>query len=165
MLSICLICRLPLFLLAFVSFFLLHSLAYGTELKEEKRVLILFSNQSDLPAHPMLEKGIKSSLAVGTEFHIEYFIEYMDLYRNPDQTSYQFLLDSYHHKFSRKKIDLIIAFAPPALSFVVAHGNDLFPQTSVVFTAIPRQQLKRLDLGPMVTGVLSNIDYAGSWKT
>jgi len=83
-LSFCFLCKLHLFLLAFVSFFLFHSLTYGAELKEEKRVLILFSNQSDLPAYPMVEKGIKSSLDAGHEFHLEYFIEYMDYYRNPN---------------------------------------------------------------------------------
>jgi hypothetical protein len=163
--SFCFLCRLHLFLLAFVSFFLFHSLTYATELKEEKRVLILFSNQSDLPAYTMVEKGIKSSLKAGTEFHIEYFIEYMDYYRNPDQTDNQLLLDLYHHKFSRHKIDLVIAYGPPSLSLVVAHSNDLFPQTPVVFSGILREQLKELHLSPMVTGVLLDIDYAGLLET
>ena len=30
----------------------------------------------------MVEKGIKSALAAGTEFHIDYFIEFMDSYRD-----------------------------------------------------------------------------------
>ena len=62
MFSFCFICRLHLFLLAFASFFLFHSLTYGTELKQEKRVLILFTNPSDLPAYPFVERVIKSSL-------------------------------------------------------------------------------------------------------
>ena len=163
--SFCFLCKLHLLLLAFVSFFLCHSLTYATELNEEKRVLILFSNQSDLPAYPMVEKGIKSSLDAGHEFHIEYFIEYMDYYRNPDQTDNQLLLDLYHHKFSRHKIDLVIAYGPPSLSLVVAHSNDLFPQTPVVFSGILREQLKGLNLSPMVTGVLADIDYAGLLET
>jgi PAS domain S-box-containing protein len=165
MFSFCFICRLHLFLLALVSFFLFHSLTYGTEFKEEKRVLILFASQSDLPANPMVEKGIKSSLEAGTEFRIEYFIEYMDLYRNPDQTYSQLLLDLYHQKFSSKKIDLIIAYSAPSLSLVIDHGNDLFPQTPVVFSGILREQLKGLKLSPMVTGVLTDIDYAGLLET
>ena len=155
----------PLFWLAIVSFVPFHSVAYGNELKEEKRVLVLFPHQSDLPAYPMVEKGIKSSLAAGTEFHIEYFIEYMDLYRNPDQDSYRFLLDLYHHKFSRKKIDLIIAHGTPSLNLVAVHGKDLFPHTPVVFSAIPRTQLKSIQLSSMMTGVLADIDYAGLLNT
>ncbi len=154
-----------MFFLALVAFFLFHSLAYGTELKEEKRVLILFPAQNDLPAYHFVEKGIKASLEAGTEFHIEYFIEYMDLYRNPDRDSYRFLLDLSHHKFTRKRIDLIIAYGALSLSLVIAHGNDLFPQTPVVFSGVPREQLKGLTLGPMVTGVLADIDYAGLLET
>jgi PAS domain S-box-containing protein len=164
-LSFCFIGKLPLFLLAFVSFFLFHSLTYGTEIKEEKRILIVFDGQSDLPAYPLVEKGIKSSLAAGTEFHIEYFIEYMDYYRHPDQTHEQLLLDLYRHRYSREKIDLIIPFAPPSLSFVIAHGNDLFPQTPVVFSGILQEQIKGLNLSPNVTGVLADIDYAGLLDT
>jgi PAS domain S-box-containing protein len=159
------ICKLHLLLLAFISFFFFHSLTYGTELKEEKRVLILFPAQSDLPAYPAVEKGIKSGLKAGTEFHIEYFIEHMDYYRNPDQTHSQLLLDLYHHKYSRHRIDLVIAYSAPSLSLVMAHGNDLFPQTPVVFSGIPRAQLKELTLSPMVTGVLIDIDYAGLLET
>ena len=165
MFSVCFICKLHLFLLAFISLFLFHSLTYATELKQEKRVLILFDGQSDLPAYPLAEKGIKSSLEKGTEFHIEYFIEYMDLYRNPDQTHDQFLLDLYRHKFSRQKIDLVIAWSAPPLNFVIAHGNDLFPQAPVVFCGIQREQLKRLNLSAKFTGVLADIDYAGLLET
>jgi signal transduction histidine kinase/ABC-type uncharacterized transport system substrate-binding protein len=154
-----------LFLLAFVSFLLFNSLTYGNELREEKRVLILFTAQSDLPAYPMVVKGVKSSLQAGTEFHIEYFIQYMDYYRNPDPADAQLLLDLYHRKFSREKIDLVIAYSSAALNLVVTHSNDLFPQTPVVFSGILREQLKVLHLNPMVTGVLVDIDYAGLLET
>jgi PAS domain S-box-containing protein len=157
--------KLHLFLLAFASLFLFHSLTYATELKQEKRVLILFNNRSDLPAIPFVEKGIKSSLKAGTEFHIEYFIEFMDYYRNPDQTYNQLLFDLYRHKFSRHKIDLVFAWGPASHSLVVAHSNELFPQTPVVISGILREQLKGKNLSPVVAGVLLDIDYAGLLET
>jgi PAS domain S-box-containing protein len=165
MFSFCFICKLHVFLLAFASIFLFHSLIYATELKQEKRVLILFPSQSDLPAYPLVEKGIKSSLKAGMEFHIEYFIEHMDYYRNPGKTHNQLLLDLYHHKFSRHRIDLVIAYSAPSLSLVITHRDDLFPQTPVVFSGILREQLNGLNLGPKVTGVLTDIDYAGLLET
>jgi hypothetical protein len=60
MLNFCFLYKLHLFLFPFVFFFSFHSLAHGNELKEEKRVLVLFPAQSDLPAFPMEEEGIKS---------------------------------------------------------------------------------------------------------
>jgi hypothetical protein len=137
MFSFCFICKMHLFLLTVVSLFWFHSLTYATELKEEKRVLILFTNQSDLPAYLVVEKGIKSGLKAGTEFQIKYFIEYMDYYRNPDPTYIQSLLDSYHRKFSNHRIDLVIPYAPPALSLVIAHGNDLFSANPLCFFRNP----------------------------
>ncbi len=164
-LRFCLICRLYLFLSAILSFFLFHSLTFGAEIKDAKRVLILFPAQSDVPAHPMAIKGIKSSLAAGTEFRIEYFIEYMDLYRNPRRDAYQYMTDLYRYKFHEKKVDLIIAYAALILRMVAARAHDLFPRTPVVFSGILREQLKELNLSPMVTGVLSGVDYTGLLET
>lgn len=48
----------------------------------KKRVLILFSSQSNIPAQPYVVKGITSVLDATADFHAEYFIEYMDLPRN-----------------------------------------------------------------------------------
>lgn len=89
----------------------------------------------------------------------------MDRYRNSDQTHYRQLLDIYRHKYSGKKFDLIIVFSAPALDWVIAHGDEIFPQTPVVFTAILKEQLKRLDIKANVTGVLADIDFAGLLDT
>jgi hypothetical protein len=63
-------------------------------------ILILFPGQSDLAAYPLTEKSIKSALAEGTEFRIEYFIEYMDCYRNSDQKPSSVNLQSSFHMVS-----------------------------------------------------------------
>ncbi|MBT8364004.1 MAG: hypothetical protein KJP23_04805 [Deltaproteobacteria bacterium] len=58
-----------------------------------------------------------------------------------------------------KKIDLVIPFSAPALDLVVAHGDRLFPQTPVVFTAVLDEQLKSLNLKSNVTDVLVKVDF------
>ena len=50
----------------------------------------------------------------------------MEFYLIPDPTYVQFLLDLYHQKFSNHRIDLVIAYSAPALSFIIAHSNDLW---------------------------------------
>jgi len=158
-------CKLPSLVLAFLSLLLFHSLVCGTEFREKKQVLILFPSQSDLPAYPLVEQGIRSSLDAGTEFDIEYFVEYMDCYRNPGREHQQLLADLYHQTYSRHKIDLVIAYGAPSLEFVIAHSDDLFPRTPVVFSGVPRKQLEGLNLHPEITGVLADIDYAGLLET
>ncbi len=71
---------LHLFLLVSLFFFAFLPNTYANELKEKKRVLVIFSSHSDFPAYPMIAQGIKQGLGAGTEFDIEYFIEYMDSY-------------------------------------------------------------------------------------
>mgnify|MGYP001828381755 CR=1 FL=1 len=157
--------KFGLLLLAAAFFLSFHLSAIVSASKEEKKILILFPGQSDLAAYPLAERGIKSALAEGTEFRIEYFIEYMDRYRNSDEAHYRQLLDIYRHKYSSKKFDLIIVFSAPALDWVIAHGDEIFPQTPVVFTAILKEQLKRLDIKANVTGVLADIDFVGLLDT
>ena len=53
----------------------------------------------------------------------------------------------------------------PALNMVITNHNDLFPQTPVVFSGIPRVQIEGLKLSSLVTGVLLDIDYAGLLET
>ncbi len=128
-----LFCTLYLLLLVSLSSIVFHSPAYGNEPKEKKRILVIFDGQSDQPAFARVEQGIKSSLEAGTEFDIEYFFEYMDYYRNPEKIHNQLLVDLYHHTFSRIKIDLIIAYSPPTLEFVLGHSGDLFKISPLSF--------------------------------
>ncbi|MEE4242923.1 MAG: ABC transporter substrate binding protein [Desulfopila sp.] len=153
-----------LFLLVSFFFFAFLPNIYANELKEKKRVLVIFYEQSDLPAYSKVEQGIKQGLGAGTEFDIEYFFEYMDSHRNPDQKHKQLLSDLYRHKFSKKKIDLIIAYGVAPLEFVIAHHDDFFQNIPVVFAAT-RTNIAHISLPPETTGVLSDIDYAGMLNT
>ncbi len=156
---------LHLFLLVSLFFFSFLPNTYANDLKEKKRVLIIFHAQSDYPAYPMVEQGIKQGLGAGTEFDIEYFIEYLDSDRNPDQKHNQLLTDLYHHKYAKKKIDLIITYGLLSLEFVIVHRDDLFQNIPVVFSAIPQTNIESLSLPPEITGVLADIDYVGLLHT
>jgi len=152
---------LHLFLLVSLFFFIFLPNTYANELKEKKRILVIFSSHSDFPAYPMIAQGIKQGLEAGTEFDIEYFIEYMDSYRNPDQKHNQLLSALYHHKFSKKKIDLVITYGVLSLEFVIAYQDDFFQNIPVVFSGITQTVIEGLSLPPGITGVLADIDYAG----
>ena len=158
-------CMVHLFLLVSLFFFYFLPNTYANDLKEKKRVLVIFASQSDLPAYSMIEQGIKQGLEAGTEFDIEYFIEYMDTYRNPDQKHNQLLTDLYHHKYAKNKIDLIITYDLASLEFVIVHRDDLFQNIPVVFSGITQTNIESLRLPPEITGVFADIDYAGLLNT
>ncbi|MDB4444515.1 PAS domain S-box protein, partial [bacterium] len=52
-----------------------------------------------------------------------------------------------------------------ALEFAVAHGDEIFPQTPVVFSTVLETQLKHLKLKQNFTGSLLQIDYRGLLNT
>jgi hypothetical protein len=107
--------KFGLILFAAAFFLLFHFPTAASALKEDKKILILFPGQSELAAYPLTERAIKSAFAASTEFRIEYFTEYMDCYRNSDQTHYRKILELYRHKYSGKNIVSIIVFSTPAL--------------------------------------------------
>ncbi|RPJ74606.1 MAG: GAF domain-containing protein, partial [Desulfobacteraceae bacterium] len=127
----------------------------------KKNILIIFSGQSDTPAHPHIVRGIKSGLASGKDFHTEYFIEYMDLPRNSSEAYYQHLLALYRQKYAASRIDLVIPITGPALTFAVQHRDEIFPNTPLVFTAVLEDELKEIALPADCSGILADIDFAG----
>ena len=57
------------------------SAAFPLQAQESKRVLLLFSNESLLPAGQILTSSIQNTLNAGTEEHLEFFPEYLDFVR------------------------------------------------------------------------------------
>ena len=139
--------------------------ASGQHPKETKRVFILFSGQNDLPGQLLNKEGKQVSLEKAEDFQFEYFIEYMDSYRFTDASHKKNLLNLYRTKFADKKIDLFLPNGYHALEFAVAHGDEIFPQTPVVFSTVLETQLKKLKLKQNFTGSLLQIDYRGLLNT
>jgi len=125
-----------LILISLGSLLLIVNLANGQQPKETKRVLILITGQKNVPGYVLAEEAMRASLDQSMDFQIEYFIEHMDRYRFKDASYQKILLDLYRTKYVDKKIDLIIAYGYHALEFTAAHGDDIFPHTPVVFSAV-----------------------------
>jgi hypothetical protein len=135
--------------------------ATGTGLETKKQVLVLFTGPSHLPAYALINQGIKSTFSLNPDPHIEYFIEYMDVYRDPSPGHYRGLLDLYRRKYSGVALDLVITISSPALRFAVEHGDELFPLTPVVYAGVLPKELEQINLGTNFTGVYAEVDFAG----
>lgn len=158
--SLCVIRKLQLLVVSAVLFGPFPFPAAGDEPLEEKRVLILLPSQSETPAHPLIVGGIKSALAAGSEFRIDYFIEYMDRFRNTSQAHYQKLVELYRQKYADTKLDLVIPFSGLGLGFAVDQADHIFPRTPVVFSGVFDEELPHRDLPANFTGILADIDFA-----
>ncbi len=140
---------------------LLPKPATGEGTGTKNRVLVLFTGPSHFPAYALINQGIRSTFSLSPSPHIEYFFEYMDVYRNPSQNHYQGLLELYSRKYSDVELDLVITIGSPALQFAVDHGDEIFPLTPVVYAAVLPEELKQINLDGNYTGVQAEVDFAG----
>lgn len=125
--------------------------------KEEKQVVILYSQPRGFPATEMVEKGLHDVLAEQTQFSIQLFPEYLDLSRFRDIAQRQALADLLHHRYHAKKIDLIICVDVLATHFLMDYGEYIFPLIPIIVCSVPEVlggQLLASPLKNRVNGIL-----------
>ncbi|MBF0452408.1 MAG: response regulator, partial [Candidatus Magnetomorum sp.] len=68
------------------------------------------------------------------------------------------------YKHRNRKFDLIIAVMPPALDFMINNGDDLFPNTPVVFCTVHNREVQKRVLKTNITGVTKSYNFKDSLK-
>jgi len=128
----------------------------------EKNVLVLYDEQIVMPGLETLDQSIRATLSSHTSVKVNIYNEWMDLSRF-DESGYRlFLRDYYKQKYSRKKLDVVIAALGPSLDFALAHMEEIAPGTPIVFCGVDRSEMQQLSLRSNVTGVLVKRDFKGT---
>jgi two-component system sensor kinase FixL len=149
-------------LLTLLAVLLSHHFASAAPLPPAKKVLLLYSWRSVIPANVEWDTGIREALEGTGQQPIEFYTEYLDLAQFPDEAYLHSLLNLLQTKYSGKKIDLLIPVGDLAFSFLQAHGNALFPGSPIVFCAVVKQQLEPLKPPPNSSGVVAWVDVQGT---
>ena len=126
--------------LQLASLLLVFSFASVTS-AAEKSVLFIHTDMSNGPAIVPYDKAFQAALTADTSEQIILYNEYTDLWRFGDDDYARTLNNFYRQKYAGQHFDLIVVDAPPALKFLVAHGDELFHGTPVVFCLIMEGQL------------------------
>jgi PAS domain S-box-containing protein len=125
---------------------------------DTKRVLILNSAQSALPAVIISENSVRQELQDQLRGRVEFFSEFLDAERfskpERDDRMASFLED----KYAGHPIDLLIVTAAPALNLILQRRAWLFPDTPVVFSRIRQESELLAKLPPGVTGITSRLN-------
>ncbi|PWT94202.1 MAG: hypothetical protein C5B55_03080 [Blastocatellia bacterium] len=124
-----------------------------------KRILILFTHESHLPAQIMVEEAMRSTLQSGSTESLDIYSEYLDAVRTPLADYEKNLVEQLQRKYGGKKFDLIFCVNPPALKFALKNRSTLFPNVPLVFLVLDQRNLDGLDLGSNVTGVWGEGNY------
>lgn len=160
-------CRpLQIFVLAFIFTFVITSLAYSSESKQAKKILIIYSDVSEMAYVKLINKGIFDFFASAKGADVEYFIEYMERGRYKTHEYESKLREMYSLKYSTNRPDLIIAASYQALKFINAYGRELFAGVPVVFTAMGKHELDDIAIdNDLITGIYTEIDFGKQFET
>jgi hypothetical protein len=101
-------------------------LASAAEKPVPKRVLAIFAFKQGLPFTYQVEKGMRAAFASESAYPVELEVEHADRSRFPGVAFLNKLVELYRYKYSKRKIDLVIAMGGKSPELLLACGEDLF---------------------------------------
>src|ERR1700677_5308135 len=112
-------CYATVFVIAFVSFAMLHA---GGVQSERKSVLVLYGERAELPAVIAVHGGLEAALRADKQ--IDMFSEFLDFARFPEATQREELARHLRSRYSGGKFDLVVTVPGSALNFALDHRQD-----------------------------------------
>jgi len=97
-----------------------------------KRVLAIFAFKQGLPFTYHVEKGLRSAFASESTYPVELDVDHADRSRFPEEVLPDKLVELCRNKYSKRKMDLVIAMGGKAPELLLACGKDLFGDIPVV---------------------------------
>jgi len=131
---------------------LLHPPDLVAQWARPKNVLVFYSHEREMATYVALDRALRAALEPSAHT-IEFYTEYLDLMRFPNERRQQTLVNYLRVKYSDRNIDLIVVVSPLGLNFLLRYGDELFPGTPIVFTSVNVRTVEKLALKPNVTGI------------
>ena len=124
---------------------------------DHKKVLLLSSVDSNLPAAVFIEQSLRSTLKNGLPGGVEIYAEYLDSTRTRVGDYEQELIAMLRRKYEGKNFDVIFTIEASALRVLLRHQHEIFQNVPIVFMAVDERNLSSFALGPNVTGVWGDL--------
>jgi len=143
------------FILPALLILLLFQPMYGAELKEAKRVLVLYSEDKDHPAHGLTDQGIREVFRSNKLFDVQIYTEYLDASRFGDPSHVGTMTDFLRRKYSGIEINVVITVYPYAVQFLLDERRTLFPEVPIIACEITdAENLESPQVRRFVTGTI-----------
>ena len=98
---------------------------------ENKRVLFLFAQTPEFPAHPLFEAGFKKKMTEDSSTRTTYSYEYLELTKYSVEPDYPERLAQYlQQKYAKNQPDIVVTHLGPAADFAIKHGRKMFPSAA-----------------------------------
>lgn len=124
-----------------------------------RQVLVLYSYHDGVPWEQLADKGLRSTFASMVKGPLFLNVEHMDLIRYTDENYISRIKELYRLKYANKNLDVIISMDVESISFLLKHGNDIFPDVPIIFASDDQPFLRREALPPNITGIFRGEDY------
>jgi PAS domain S-box-containing protein len=146
---------------ALISLALLSALPLGAtaQVKEVRRVLLLYSMGPSSPTIALIDKQIRAQLEE-SPYQIEFYTEYMDTNLFPDEASQLEIRKWYVHKYRDRRPDVIVALATAPIQFMIDSHATFFPDTPIVFCCAREDQVNTPQIDSQFTGVWTRLEPA-----
>src|SRR5262245_43296976 len=123
----------------------------------QRQVLVLYSARRDAQIVTVGEREFPRILDQGLREGLDYYSEYIDRARFPEDSYKNAFRDFLRLKYRDKRFDVIIAVQDLALEFVREYRTELFGDSPIVYVAT--SATARL---PNSTGLVANVDFSST---
>jgi hypothetical protein len=130
--------------------------AWGQD--DNKQVLVLYSTFRDSQFSVIGERELQRTLELGVGRNLDYYSEFIDVARFPEQAYQVGFRDFLRVKYRGIRFDLLIAMQDVAIEFLNQNRDSLFPNVPEVFLANHRSVLA----GPNSTGIIQERNFIGT---
>ena len=128
---------------------------HAVRAEDQKRALVLYSTRRDAQIVTLGERELPRILEAGVKDGLDYYSEYLDRGRFPDDPYKSAFRDFLKRKYNDLPFDVVIAVQDVAADFVGRYRDDLFAGMPVVFFA-DTSDTRRL---PNSTGIVANQNF------
>ena len=138
---------------------LLSSSAWASGPTKPKNILVLIPGATGQPLYDESLADIRTTIRTGFGGPVNFYVEYLDTERFPDQQHLRAQIESITKKYTREGLDLFIAFGPGGYRLLHQYPSPAFDNIPTIFldisTGLP--DVPPIDLKPGATGIVSNL--------
>ena len=125
---------------------------------DNKKVLILFSNDSYTATQVTIDRALRSTLKNGSAVPVETYSEYVGNTRAGTGYEQEFVA-LLRRKYEGKKFDVIFGIGQFPISVLMRNRGDLFPGTPIVSLTIDQRLAAGIYPAPGLTGIWGEINF------
>lgn len=100
-----------------------------------KRVVVLYWDNKEYPGNAKFEESFKTQLQLDRRQDLEYFPEYFEYSRFPEENTAAYFRNYLQAKYAKRSVDVVVASADAPLKFLLQYRKELFSKSPIVFVA------------------------------